>query len=446
MPEIVVAAESRTESGKNANRRLRAAGKIPGVLYGTGKVATAVAVSPKEIGSILKSAAGENTLFDLEIGGTRRKVILKEFQVEPLKSRLLHADFYEVALDKAIEVKVHIELHGVPVGVKVEGGILDFVTRELEISCLPTDIPAKIEVDVSHLELGKHLRVSDLKIPEQGRGARPSPAWWSPTWWRRGPRKRSLRPPRWWRARRVRWPSPRSSRRARRRPRARARRARRARRPRSPRRRRRRRRSSCGWSLASATRASAIAGRATTPASWRWTRSWRARPGPGSGRPSTHGRPTSPWAAAEVRLAKPLTFMNRSGAAVARLLDEAALQPADLVVVVDDVALELSTLRVRERGSHGGHNGLRSLIDTLGTEEFPRVRIGVRRGDLPEDLAEYVLSEFPPDEVLIVQEAVGAAADAVECLLLEGVAVAMNRFNGSRRSTSESRGGSSYPS
>jgi len=165
MPEIVVAAESRSETGKNANRRLRAAGKIPGVLYGTGKTPAAVAVSPKDIGAILKSATGENTLFDLEIGGSRRKVILKEFQLEPLKNRLLHADFYEVALDKPIEVKVHVELHGVPVGVKVQGGILDFVTRELEISCLPTDIPAKIEVDVSQLELGKHLRVSDLNIP-----------------------------------------------------------------------------------------------------------------------------------------------------------------------------------------------------------------------------------------------------------------------------------------
>jgi PTH1 family peptidyl-tRNA hydrolase len=130
-----------------------------------------------------------------------------------------------------------------------------------------------------------------------------------------------------------------------------------------------------------------------------------------------------------VRLAKPQSFMNRSGAAVARLLEEASLSPADLVVIVDDVALELGTLRVRERGSHGGHNGLRSIIDTLGTEEFARVRIGVKRGDLPEDLAEYVLSEFPPDEVLIVQEAVGAAADAVVCLLLEGAPAAMNRFN-----------------
>jgi large subunit ribosomal protein L25 len=167
MPEIVVTAESRTDKGKNANRRLRAADKIPGILYGTGKEPTPVAVSPHSIGAILRSAAGENTLFDLEIGGTRRKVILKEYQLEPLKNRLLHADFYEVALDKPIEVKVHLELHGTPVGVKVQGGILDFVTRELEISCLPTDIPEKVELDVSHLEMGKHLRVSEIKLSDK---------------------------------------------------------------------------------------------------------------------------------------------------------------------------------------------------------------------------------------------------------------------------------------
>jgi large subunit ribosomal protein L25 len=167
MPEIVVTAESRTDTGKNANRRLRAADKIPGILYGTGKAPTPVAVSPHSIGAILRSASGENTLFDLELGGTRRKVILKEYQLEPIKNRLLHADFYEVALDKPIEVKVHLELHGTPVGVKVEGGILDFVTRELEVSCLPMDIPAKIELDVSHLELGKHLRVSDIKVSDK---------------------------------------------------------------------------------------------------------------------------------------------------------------------------------------------------------------------------------------------------------------------------------------
>jgi large subunit ribosomal protein L25 len=167
MPELVVAAQRRDEGGKNANRRLRALGRIPGTLYGTRKEAVSVAVSPKEIGGILKSASGENTLFDLDLDGSRRKVLIKAFQLDPIKGRLLHADFYEVALDKMLLVNVHVELHGVPVGVKVQGGLLEFVTRELEIECLPTDIPDKIELDVSNLELGKHLRVSDLQLSDK---------------------------------------------------------------------------------------------------------------------------------------------------------------------------------------------------------------------------------------------------------------------------------------
>lgn len=167
MPEIVVSAEKRTEKGKNVNRRLRVSGRIPGVVYGGKGEAVAVAVSPKDISAVLRSASGENTLFDLDLGGSRRKVILKEYQIEPIKGKLLHADFYEVALDKLLEVKVHVEVTGTPVGVKVQGGILDFVTRELEIECLPTDIPEKIVVDVSELELGKHIRVSDLKLSDK---------------------------------------------------------------------------------------------------------------------------------------------------------------------------------------------------------------------------------------------------------------------------------------
>jgi large subunit ribosomal protein L25 len=167
MPEFVVPAESRNETGKNANRRLRERGLIPGTLYGAKKETISVSVSPREIGSILKSAAGANTLFDLDLGGQKRKVILKEYQREPLKGRILHADFYEVALDKKLEVKVHLELTGVPVGVKTQGGILDFVTRELEVECLPADIPEKITIDVSHLELNKHFRVSELKLSDK---------------------------------------------------------------------------------------------------------------------------------------------------------------------------------------------------------------------------------------------------------------------------------------
>jgi len=137
-----------------------------------------------------------------------------------------------------------------------------------------------------------------------------------------------------------------------------------------------------------------------------------------------------------VLLVKPLTFMNRSGAAVEGLLGRHGAGAPDLIVVVDDWALDLGRLRVRERGSHGGHNGLRSLIDTLGSDEFPRVRCGIRQGEVPEDLAEYVLAPFPPEDVLVVQEMVGLAGDAVECVLREGAAAAMNRYNAPGRAAS----------
>jgi peptidyl-tRNA hydrolase, PTH1 family len=134
-----------------------------------------------------------------------------------------------------------------------------------------------------------------------------------------------------------------------------------------------------------------------------------------------------------VLFVKPLSFMNRSGVPLAALLSSHQGQPQDLVVILDDVALDLGTLRIRERGSHGGHNGLRSIIDVLGSDEFPRIRVGVREGELPEDLAEYVLSDFPEEQVLVVQEMVGQAAEATDCLVREGAAAAMNRFNGPPR-------------
>ena len=134
-----------------------------------------------------------------------------------------------------------------------------------------------------------------------------------------------------------------------------------------------------------------------------------------------------------ILLVKPLSFMNRSGGPVLGLLRAYGAEPPDVVVVLDDVALPLGELRMRERGGHGGHNGLRSVIEVLGTEEFPRVRIGIRREDAADELADYVLSEFPKEDVLIVQEMVGYAVDAVECLVREGVVSAMNRFNGPRK-------------
>jgi PTH1 family peptidyl-tRNA hydrolase len=130
-----------------------------------------------------------------------------------------------------------------------------------------------------------------------------------------------------------------------------------------------------------------------------------------------------------VLLVKPMTFMNRSGVAVEQLLRQQAAAPSDAIVVVDDWALELGRLRVRARGSHGGHNGLRSLIEMLGTDEFPRVRCGIRKGELTEDVADFVLSPFPAEDVLVVQEMVGQAGDAVACLIQQGAHAAMNRYN-----------------
>ncbi len=131
-----------------------------------------------------------------------------------------------------------------------------------------------------------------------------------------------------------------------------------------------------------------------------------------------------------VLLVKPLRFMNLSGPPLARLLERSGGSPAELLVIVDDVALELGTIRVRERGGHGGHNGLRSICEELASEDFARVRVGVKSGELPPALADYVLSEPPAEEQEAFARAVALAAEAVECVLREGAPSAMNRFNG----------------
>jgi len=154
----------------------------------------------------------------------------------------------------------------------------------------------------------------------------------------------------------------------------------------------------------------------------------RLRAGPGVAEHEARVAPAR-LGSSEVLLVKPLSFMNLSGVPVARLLEVHDGSPGDLVVVVDDAALDLGTIRVRERGSHGGHNGLRSLVEELGTEDFPRVRVGIRAGDLPEDLAAWVLDEFPDEDLSVVRETLDRAADAVSCLVEEGPATAMNRFN-----------------
>ncbi len=163
MPEVVVAKPREGKFNKNAARRVRVAGKIPAVLYGAGHDPVAVEVDPKQISRILFSESGHNTIFDVEVSGTpAAKAMIVDWQREPLKDQLIHIDMKRIAMNKALQVSVRVKLLGIPVGVKAAGGILDQVLREVEIECLPADIPSHIDVDVSNLELFASLRVSDL--------------------------------------------------------------------------------------------------------------------------------------------------------------------------------------------------------------------------------------------------------------------------------------------
>ncbi len=158
----VLEARPREAGTKNHARRVRREGKIPGVVYGAGKDATPVSVDPRHVLRILRSDSGHNTIFDLALGGERTKAMIVDWQYEPIKGSLLHIDLKRIAMDKALRVNVPVVLQGVPVGVKTEGGILEQMLREVEIECLPADIPSHIDADVSELTFGKVLRVSDL--------------------------------------------------------------------------------------------------------------------------------------------------------------------------------------------------------------------------------------------------------------------------------------------
>jgi len=163
MPEVVVTKPREGKFNKNAARRVRVAGKIPAVLYGSGHDPVAVEVDPKQISRILFSETGHNTIFDIEVTGqAAAKAMIVDWQREPIKDQLIHIDFKRIALDKALRVKVRVKLVGIPIGVKTAGGVLDQVLREVEIECLPADIPSNITVDVSNLEMFESLRVSGL--------------------------------------------------------------------------------------------------------------------------------------------------------------------------------------------------------------------------------------------------------------------------------------------
>jgi len=157
-----VEAKPRQSGGKNDARRLRKTGMIPAVVYGAGQDAKTIAVDPKQMGRILHSESGHNTIFDLAFDGQSAKVMIVDWQYEPIKGALLHVDLKRIAMDKVLQVSVPILLKGEAPGVKQQGGILEQILREVEIECLPADIPSHIDVDVSNLMFGQIVRVSDL--------------------------------------------------------------------------------------------------------------------------------------------------------------------------------------------------------------------------------------------------------------------------------------------
>ncbi len=163
---FTIKAEKRDAFGKNASRRLRRHGRIPAVLYGEGTDNMPLILDKKDVIMILKSDSGENTIFKVAFDSKAKDAMFKDLQIDPGTDELIHADLIHISMDKPIRINVPLELQGEAVGVKTEGGFVDFMTREVEIECLPKDIPEQIMVDISGLHLHQSLKVSDIVPPE----------------------------------------------------------------------------------------------------------------------------------------------------------------------------------------------------------------------------------------------------------------------------------------
>jgi len=164
MPQMIVEAARREDRGKNAARRLRASGQVPAVLYGAKGPSEPVSVNAKQVTSILRSQAGHNTIFTLKLPGGDQQAMVKDLQVDPVKGTLIHVDLLRIAMDVRMRVKVPVHTFGEAQGVKLQGGIFEMVTREVEVECLPGEIPGEFRVDISDLMIGKQLRAGDIPM------------------------------------------------------------------------------------------------------------------------------------------------------------------------------------------------------------------------------------------------------------------------------------------
>lgn len=166
--DLTIEVNRREETGKSANRRLRREEMIPAVVYGGGKDPISIQVARKTLIDLFKSGGSENRIFLLKLAdtGQSRHAMIRDMQIHPITRKVEHVDFMRIDMAKRIRVRVHVTLEGVAYGVRTEAGLLDFVTREVEVECLPTAIPQEIKVDVTEVRVGQHLEVKDLKLPE----------------------------------------------------------------------------------------------------------------------------------------------------------------------------------------------------------------------------------------------------------------------------------------
>jgi large subunit ribosomal protein L25 len=168
MDELTLEVQKREQTGSGPNRRLRMAGLLPAVVYGGGKDPVSIQVDRKSVQRLIVEAGGENAVFLLKMAGTdqTRHTMVRKIDVNPMSRQIAHVDFQRIDMTKTVKVQVSIETVGEPIGVKLEDGVLDFVSRTIEVECLPEKIPTMIEVDVSGLHTGQHLEASELVVPE----------------------------------------------------------------------------------------------------------------------------------------------------------------------------------------------------------------------------------------------------------------------------------------
>jgi large subunit ribosomal protein L25 len=165
MSDVKLEVERREEFGNNASRRVRARGMVPAVVYGGGKETVPIQINRKTLLDMLKEADSENVIFLLKLAGKERHAMIRDLQIDPISRQIVHIDFQRVTMTEKVRVQVPVALSGTAYGVKTEGGMIDFVTREVHVECLPGDIPKQITLDVSELHIGQHVEAGQLSIP-----------------------------------------------------------------------------------------------------------------------------------------------------------------------------------------------------------------------------------------------------------------------------------------